>query len=108
MTEELKTKIIKIFQYWGDQDGKEIEIVDKITTLENNYDRHFTTTSILKFKQNHFGVRFSGAIGSVEGENQFFEFRMGSIENISQSGNEIEITSKIKDSVFRMIRVKIK
>ena len=48
MTEELKTKIIEIFQYWSNQDGKEIEIVDRITTLEDNYDRHFTTTSKLK------------------------------------------------------------
>ena len=50
MNEHLKNKIISTLQYLADQSSKEVLITDRISTSEDNYNRHFTTTSQLKFK----------------------------------------------------------
>lgn len=107
MEEELKNKIVETFQYLAKQNGKLISITDRITTVENNYDRHFTTTSTFEIKQASFGIRISGGIGMLIGENQSFEFRSDTIQDIKKSNDEIEFVIKIKESVFRLIQIKI-
>ena len=61
ITEELKERIITAMIWLDDCIGKEISIIDRISTVENNFDRHFTTTSSYLFKVEDFGVRTSGA-----------------------------------------------
>ena len=76
MNEKLINKIVSTLQYLAEQSSKEILITDRISTNKENYDRHFTSTSQLKFKLKHFGVRTSGAIVMLDGENQGIAFML--------------------------------
>jgi|GEM_PF-2125951 len=108
MSEELKEEIIAAFQFLSKQNSKELIIIDRISTNQQNYDRHFTTTSQLKFKLKFFGVRISGGIAMLEGENQYFEFRTDSIIEITRLDNSINLTIRIREDVYRQLEITIK
>jgi len=94
------------FQYLTDQIDKHIEIIDRITTVEGNYDSHFATTSIVKFELMNFVNRTSGGIGMIEGKDgQTFEFRADCISEISGNEEEIIINLAIKEVLFRRIEI---
>jgi len=83
-------------------------ITDRISNNKDNYNRHFTTTSRLKFKLKHFGVRTSGAIAMLDGENQSFEFRTDAIKEIARIDNKIEIIVQITGNVFRNLEIEVR
>lgn len=106
-TEELKSQVIENMQWLGDQIGKKITIIDKLSTVRGNYDRHFTRTSKLEFIINEFGVRTSGAIACIAGENNQFEFRIDCIRRIERAFNILEFESVLDLNVSRLITLEI-
>ena len=107
MTEELKKKIIENLQWLGDQTGNTVKIIDRLSTNKGNYDRHFTRTSQFTFIMEHFGVRTSGGIGIIYGENVHFEFQADIIKRIERSENELEFESDLDNKTSRLIKFKI-
>ncbi|MEL7120453.1 MAG: hypothetical protein AAFO07_13465 [Bacteroidota bacterium] len=108
MTEEFKTKLIANLQWLGEQIGREVEVIDKLSCNKGNYDRHFTGTSRFYFVIEHFGVAFSGAVGRIEGQNVHFEFKTDYINRIERSGNELEMELDLDTKISRLITFKIK
>ena len=108
MTEEFKSKLIANLQWLGDQIGKEVIIIDKITCNKGNYDRHFTSTSQFNFIIEHFGVAFSGAIGRIEGDNVHFQFKTDYIVAIERKKDELEMELDLDTKTSRLINFKIK
>ncbi len=108
MTETLKQEIIKSLTLLDSWKGKQITIIDRISTIKDNFDRHFTTTSEFILELENFGVRTSGAIARIEGSEIVFQFRTGNIKTISQRENKIVFDIKIKESIFRKIEIEIK
>lgn len=106
-TEGLKSQVIENMQWIGNQIGKKISIIDKLSTSVGNYDRHFTRTSKFEFIINDFGVRTSGAIACIEGKNNRFEFRTDCIRRIERNLNKLEIESVIDFNVSRLISFEI-
>ena len=107
MEENLKNKIISIFEYLSKQISQEILVIDRISTNRENYDRHFMTTSRLKFKLKRFDVRISGGIARLEGEHQWFEFRANAIKAITRTNSEIDLIIELKGNMFRNITIKL-
>ena len=108
MQKELIEKIQIAFKYLGEQVGKQLQITDKFSQIKGNYDRHFTTTNIVKFKLKHFGVRTSGAIAMINGEDgQTYEFRVGSIKEIIKSEDKVIIQLAIGEKIHRRIEIKV-
>ena len=107
MKEELRSQIIEAFQYLATQVSKKIVVVDRISTNSKNFNRHFTTISQLQFKLKKFSVRISGGIAMLEGEQQSFEFRTDTIQDISHVKNEIELTLQITTNVYRKVHITI-
>lgn len=108
MTEEFKTQLVSNLQWLGDQIGKEVDIVDKLSCNKGNYDRHFTATSRFNFVIEHFGVAFSGAIGRIEGGNVHFQFKTDFIKRIERKENELEMELNLDAKTSRLINFKIK
>ncbi len=108
MDAKLKEEIIATMEYLAQQVSKEIIVTDRISFNKENYDRHFTTTSNLRFKLKSFGVRISGAIAMMEGENLWFEFRTYHIQSIIRTENKIDLTIKMNEKIVRNIEIEIK
>ena len=106
-TEELKNEVVINMQWLASQIGETISITDRITSVKGNYDRHFTRTSRIKTKLKHFGVRTSGAIAMLEGENVEFEFKSDSIRRIERRDNQLEIEIVIDLNTSRLINLEI-
>lgn len=106
-TEELKKQVIENMQWLGEQIGKRISITDKISTVKGNYDRHFTRTNRFKTTLKNFGIRTSGAIAMLEGENFEFEFKSDSIRRIKKGENKLEIEISFDLNTSRLINLEI-
>jgi len=96
---ELKAKVISCFQW--------LKIEDFLTTNKGNYDRHFTQYSRMNFILTHFGVRTSGAVARIAGDQQQFEFKSDYIISINQSSNTIEINLDIGEESSRRIVIEV-
>ncbi|MFA0963416.1 hypothetical protein AB9P05_16550 [Roseivirga sp. BDSF3-8] len=107
MSPELKSKIVSNFEWLGNQVGKNIRLDDYITTNKGNYDRHFTQHSSLGFNLDSFGVRTSGAVASLKGDQQFFEFKVDNIVGIDRSMSTLEIDSDMGNKCSRRIVITI-
>lgn len=107
-TEELKNEVVTNMRWLASQVGKDIIVIDRITTVKGNYDRHFTRTSRFKTKLKQFGIRTSGAIGMLEGDNLEFEFKTDSIRRIERKDNNLEIELVLDLNTSRLINIKIK
>ncbi|MEL7120327.1 MAG: hypothetical protein AAFO07_12825, partial [Bacteroidota bacterium] len=107
-TDVFREELISTIQWIGDQIGTEITLVDKLTTVRGNYDRHFARSSMFEFKLIRFGVRTSGAIAMLEGENINFEFKTDAIRKIMKQENYIELELKLDFDTTRMIRIEKK
>ncbi len=103
MTEEFKDILVDSFQWLGDQVGQNVKIIDRLTTVKGNYDRHFTRTSQYKFIIEHFGVRFSGAVGMISGKEVHFEFKTDIIKRIERKKDRLEISSDLDVNTSRLI-----
>lgn len=108
LTDELKNEIIANMQWVASQIGKNIIITDKLTTIRGNYDRHFTRTCRFETKLKEFGIRVSGAIGMLKGDNVEFEFKSDSIRRIERTVDELEIELFLDLNTSRIITLKIK
>jgi len=106
-TEELKNEVVKNMQWLASQVGRTIIVIDRITTVKGNYDRHFTRTSRFKTQLKHFGIRTSGAIGMLEGDNVEFEFKSDSIRRIERKDNKIEMELVLDLNTSRLINLEI-
>lgn len=106
-TEKLKSLVIENMQWLGNQIGKKISIIDKLSTVKGNYDRHFTRTSKHEFIINDFGIRTSGAIARIEGKNNHFEFKSDSIRRIERKDNNLEIELVLDINTSRLINIEI-
>jgi len=106
-TEELKNQVIENLQWIGDKIGQEIIIIDRLTTVIGNYDRHFTRTFKLEFTIEDFGVRTSGAIARIEGLKNKFEFRTDCIRRIERKLNRIEFESVLESNISRLITIEL-
>ena len=106
ITEELKEQIITSMIWLDNCKGQEISIIDRISTVKENFDRHFTTTSNYLFVVEDFGVRTSGAIARIEGRNIVFQFRTYSVTSIEQKENQVQFDLNIKETIFRRIEIK--
>ncbi len=100
-------QVVENLQWLSEQDGKRVSITDMLTTNSGNYNRHFTRTSAFEFEMKHFGIRTSGAIGRIEGQNSAFEFKTDQIRRIERQNNELEIESILDINTSRLIRIKI-
>lgn len=107
-TEELKKKVIKYMQWLGDRIGDRISIIDRLSTVKGNYDRHFTRTSKSEFIIEDFGVRTSGAIANIEGANNRIEFRTDCIRRIEKKENKLEIELVLDLNTSRLINIEIR
>ncbi len=106
-TEDLKNEVVKNMQWLESQVGKTIVVIDRITEVKGNYDRHFTRTGRFKTKLKHFGIRTSGAIGMIEGDNVEFEFKSDSIRRIERKDNRMEIELVLDLNTSRLINIEI-
>ena len=106
-TEKLKNEIIQNMQWLASQVGKVIKITDRLSTVKGNYDRHFTRTNRFKTTIKHFGIRTSGAIAMLEGENLDFEFKTDSIRRIERVENRLEIEIAFDLNTSRLINLEI-
>ena len=102
-----KTKIINNLQWLGDQIGKDVKIVDRLTSNKGNYDRHFTCTSQYGFTIKDFSVAFSGAIGSISGDNVIFQFKTDRIQSIERKNNRLEIELDLDVNTSRLIHFQL-
>ncbi|MFK7774846.1 MAG: hypothetical protein AB8F94_22085 [Saprospiraceae bacterium] len=107
MSQELKNKIIKIYQKWDSFKNWQISIKVAISTNKDNFDRHFTSFSKLEFVMKDFGVRFSGNRARFEGEKQSYEIGGDHIIRIEEKEeDEFEIIEKYSEKVFRRTMIK--
>ena len=107
MTQELKDKIIEIFQRWDSFKNSRISIKVAISTNKDNFDRHFTSFSKIEFVMKEFGVRFSGNRAMFMGEKQSYEIGGDHIIRISKTvEREFEILEKYSEKVFRRSVIK--
>ncbi len=106
-TEELRSEVVQNMQWLASQVGEIIMITDRISTIKGNYDRHFTRTNRIKTKLKNFGIRTSGAIAMLEGEDVEYEFKTDSIRRIERSGNTMEIEIAFDLNTSRLINLKI-
>ena len=106
-TEELKSQVVTNMQWLGSHVGKTISITDRITSVKGNYDRHFTRTNRFRTKLKHFGIRTSGAIAMIEGENIEFEFKSDSIRRIERKDRQLEIELVLDSNISRLINLEI-
>jgi hypothetical protein len=107
MDKMLKNQIVENMQWLGDQKGKRVLIIDRLSTSKGNYNRHFTRKSSFEFMITYFGVRMSGAIGMIAGENIWFEFKTDIIKRIEKTGNKLELESFLDLKSSRLITFEI-
>ncbi len=94
----------KIEQYFGSH----IEIRTALGTNETNFDRHFTSFSIMQFKLTDFGVRFSGNRAMFMGEKQSYEIANDCLCSFSKNEqkNEFEFLEKYNEKIYRRSMVR--
>ena len=95
-------------KWLGAKIGEVIIITDRITTVKGNYNRHFTRTNRIETTLNRFGIRTSGAIATIEGDNIEFEFKTDSIRRIEKVGNKLEIEIAFDMNTSRLINLEVK
>lgn len=107
MNQELKDKIIEIFQKWDSFKDSRISIKVAISTNRDNFDRHFTSFSKFEFVMKEFGVRLSGNRAMFWGEKQSYEIGGDHIIQISKTGErDFEVLEKYSEKVFRKSTIK--
>ena len=106
-TKELSNQVIQYMQWIGEQIGNKISIIDRLSTVKGNYDRHFTRTSKHEFTIENFGVRTSGAIARIEDSKNRFEFRTDCIRRIERNNNNLEIELVLDLNTSRLINLEI-
>lgn len=107
LTPELKNELVSNMHWLSSQIGNTISITDRITTVKGNYDRHFTRINRIKTQLKHFGIRSSGAIAMIEGDNIDFEFKSDSIRRIEKTNNSLEIELVLDKNTSRLINIEI-
>ena len=107
-TEKLRIEVIQNMKWLGAKIGEVIIITDRITTVKGNYNRHFTRTNRIETTLNRFGIRTSGAIATIEGDNIEFEFKTDSIRRIEKVGNKLEIEIAFDMNTSRLINLEVK
>jgi len=107
-TERLKSQVVENMQWLGSQTGNSILITDRISSLKGNYDRHFTRTNRFETKLKGFGIRTSGAIAMLEGDNVEFEFKTDKIRRIEREDNKLEIELVLDLNTSRLINLEIR
>ncbi|MBQ4822115.1 hypothetical protein [Aquimarina sp. MMG016] len=102
MNKELKEQLLLFYQKCDSFKGKTVYIKEYISTHKDNFDRHFTTFSELKFKLNNFGVRLSGGRVFFMADEQMYEIGGDIIIAIkSKENNEFELMEKYSETVYR-------
>lgn len=107
-TEKLRLEVIQNMQWLATKVGEVVKITDRISTVKGNYNRHFTRTNRIETTLNRFGIRTSGAIATIEGNNIEFEFKIDSIRRIIKDGNKLEIEIAFDMNTSRLINLEVK
>lgn len=107
LDQNLKERMILFFEDCSSLYGKQIKIRQYISVNGNNFDRHFTTTSILEFEFKHFGLASSGARVIFSGEIQEYQILSDHLVTFSElEKNEYEFNEKLSEKVFRKSTIK--
>jgi hypothetical protein len=94
-------------QWLSDQKGKHVLIIDRLSTSKGNYNRYFTRKSSFEFTITNFAIRMSGAIGMIEGQNIWFEFKTDIIKRIVKVGTKLELEYFLDLKTSRLITFEI-
>lgn len=88
-----------------DSHKSRVSIVEEISFNDENFDRHFTTTSRFELLLISSTIRTSGAIMMLNGTDCCYELNTGNIYKINREDNQIEIFERLAEKLVRKTKL---